>query len=519
MVTPGRLSVAPRLAWNGGLYGLAYATQTPTSAAQFAFSRLHADGELVLPIAAGPEVGQTQFGAPFDVAPASSDFLVVWERDQRVEATLASAAALDRGVLSADFGVARAAAEQIGAVVTRVDNGFVALWMEPGLSSRSLKARTIATDGTPHGQAVVVASLSSLVWPGSYSAAYDGTSIVIVWIDRGVRLRRFTRALQAVDPEPLIVAPGAASVSMASAKGFTVIAWDGAGDIWGVIGAAVIDTEAMRRVGTNLTMPRKSYADHHPAVVFNGIDFVVMWAHQTGPPPTQGLFPDPPDDILAVRVTRSAAIIEAEPVTVAHLQLPVASLDTTSTERDLYVVWLTDTYARPGPAAVFGILLHPDLTAASAVQRISESDAVALSVSITSRGREFAVAWRSFTDRLFARSSVIVRVVDESGQPAWIERSGPTETLTYSIRTAIAACDAGLFVVYDRIDDSEESGGVSRVFVRRAVPAPPRRRSVRPDAQATSARRLGSDAVTARVLRAAGDGGNFASMCSTQEDS
>jgi hypothetical protein len=145
MVTPGRLSVAPRLAWNGSLYGLAYATHTLTSAAQFAFCRLRADGDLAPPVATGPEVGQTQFGASFEIAPAGSDFLVVWERDRRVEATLASAAALDRGVLTADFGVARAAAEQIGAVVTRVDDGFVALWVEPGRASPELKAATAYT--------------------------------------------------------------------------------------------------------------------------------------------------------------------------------------------------------------------------------------------------------------------------------------------------------------------------------------------------------------------------------------
>ncbi|HEV8431819.1 MAG TPA: hypothetical protein VGR95_00285, partial [Thermoanaerobaculia bacterium] len=309
----GTPSASPRVAWNGSEFAIAYAFDGIATPRAY-IARVQQDGTPSLPALPGPSVEQPQF-PPYDIAPSSDGFLFVC---QDTSAVLRQTFARDADWRAGEFPqmspVSFAAHLQwLGDAGVAADR-LVVIWKEWwATGSPVLRARAFTSDGVPLTSPVDVAPVI-LGSSGSYAVAFDGKYVVIAWSDNVVHLRRFTLALDPVDAAPIDLGQQVRGFSLAAANGTTVAAWLSDRGV----AAATIDTASTVPVVHDVALPPPTFFDGVPVVTWNAIDFAVIWPTSTGPPPSQGLFPYPPDDIVGVRMNGSGSLIDAAPVLIEH---------------------------------------------------------------------------------------------------------------------------------------------------------------------------------------------------------
>lgn len=463
-------SQSPRVAWNGLTFGIAFST-SGSPANRLNIARATRDGTPVTPLVSGAPLDQQSTS---DIAPAADGFLIIWTNMRALAATLAGADALNTPTLPPAFTVAMAARAQIITGIGMAAGRIVAVWVERYGDTFELRARMFSSARVPLTGATDVSTISFGSMP-SFAIAYDGKYVIIGWTDGPARIRRYTIDLMAVDPEPVAIGSPADSLTMAAANGVTLAAFH---SIRGLIATTLVDTGSERLAWRSIALRQPRYYDHAGTVTWNGVDFALVCATATGPPPTQGLFPDPPDDIVGFRITASGAVVDTTPVPIAHLAYPVYTISAAANGLNRYIAWTADTYARSVAASMFGMLIDANLIAMRDPVALSGSDAVAV-VTVVPRDNGYVVAWPAVEETLAYHSTIKARALDSSGTPIAFAHLSPRETGYYSANTVgVVATELGLVVGYDRLVYDSSVGGVSRAFLDEFGLQPERRRAV-----------------------------------------
>jgi hypothetical protein len=392
----------------------------------------------------------------FDLAALGGSVLVVHGDDFRLFGAFTTIASLG-GPLLPDFPIAKSAAAETGAVMTATSSGAVVRWLD--LASSRWRAEALDGAGQPAGRIIDIAPSSSTTAP---QVAFDGTNVVFSWsrIDGKLVAQRFDTALNAVDSEPIPISSVAIGHKLAAGGGVALFVWT-SNDTGGSNGAI------LTRNGTvvPVALPQVPFA----AAAWNGSEFLVAYAFATGPPPTQGLFPDPRADVRALRVAPDGQVLDAAPHTIAHLQTGVAAIAVASNGGRFLAAWRPDLYQRFGvPSIIAGKYANADGTTDAAPPIALSSDGVADGPFLTAFGSGYALAWqtRPANDR-----KVLLWRTTEAGS---IESLPPMASAYYGGSAAIAAIGDRIVLAYSHVDDA--AGGVERVFVR-SVSAPGRRRA------------------------------------------
>jgi hypothetical protein len=383
--------------------------------------------------------------------------LIVRGEDFRLFGAFTTIGSLN-GPLLPDFPIAQTAAAETAPVLTATSSGAVVLWRD--FARSAWRAETLDGAGRPSGRIIDVAGTAAADQP---HATFDGTNVVLSWRVNGVLFaQRYDASLQPLDAQPIRIFDDVNTFTAAGGSGATLFAWSSNGAT-GQHGAI------LTRGGdvVPVALPQVPV----PAAAWNGSGFLVAYAFATGPPPTQGLFPDPPADIRTLRVAPDGTVLDAAPHTIAHLTTYVDELAAASNGAGFLVAWRPDLYQRFGlPSVIAGVSVNADGTAADPTPRPLSPDGVTQGPYLTAFDHRYALAWLTrpalYTDELWWR------MVDADSAAAL----PPMRRAYYGNGAAIAAIGEQLELAYSRIDDS--AGSVERVFVR-GVTAPGRRRVAR----------------------------------------
>jgi hypothetical protein len=301
---------------------------------------------------------------------------------------------------------------------------------------------------------------------------FDGQNVVFCWTDQAtIYLWRFTPSLKAIDPQPIVVtSQGSTDFRLAGGNGTVLITWSGTQrDSLGDIYAALFRTADPLLSSSQITIGELTFRDAQPTVAWNGSEFLVVWAHNLGPIPFQGLFPDPPDRILGVRVDAHGSVLDTVPFTIAEPGFPVANLALASNGHDFFTVWGIGYFGSTS-TAIYGAPINSDGSAPGrSGERVSfpgphDFDRRPFIVAL---GNRYAVVWGHTTpDGVVTQQLRVVGEHDEQGSittlPIPVNHSGET--------TSLVANGSTLLVAYDRIAYENNYGGVSRVFTQLTGP-------------------------------------------------
>ena len=299
----------PSLAWRGNEYLLTFGRNNERE--------LHALRVDTSGAAIGSPVHfatTTEFGNAHMTAGSGGQAAAVWiDLETRVQAGLIDNASIGTGSpVRPPRSIAGGAAPQRFPAVAQVNNRLVAGWFE--ILGGTVELRIAPLGGRP----VTVAPVE-LTYGGEIRLAFHGDMLWVFWIeDRALKVRRYTSALVAVDSEVWAFPFDDESVSdigFATAAGefsalvafpsFTGI------DLYSFVGF----DEGLVHRREHISTP--DYPSHHPAVVWDGHQFVVAFAHDLGW--TWWQFPQPYDtNVLAARVTSGGTVIDSAPIEISR---------------------------------------------------------------------------------------------------------------------------------------------------------------------------------------------------------
>ena len=203
----------------------------------------------------------------------------------------------------------------------------------------------------------------------------------------------------------------------------------------------------------------------------------MVWATATGPPPLQGIFPDPPDDIVGIRITETGGLLDVEPAVIAHLPYAIFTLDAAAKGMTRYVAWIPSTYARRVDQDVQGVPVDENLTPTREPIAVSNGDA-AQSLAVAPYRGGFVTAWRAGDRESPFVSRVKLRAVHADGSPDGFAGLGARETFYAAGTIGVQSTGGSLLVAYDAIAHCQSDGGVARAFLADVELSPERRRSV-----------------------------------------
>lgn len=460
----------PRVAWAGGAYVVAFAMYDPPQRFTLSILELDRAGKIVNSRSDIVAVAQNLTPSNFDLwSSASGELLLTFGDDGDVYTTRALTPSASPSLLSV------AASHEQGAQIARTRGGYVALWQDYSPDHGStLRAVALTDDLLPRGEALDLGSIQ----PGAaYLIQATDDAVLMIWKDRyhggPLFLRRFLPDLMPIDSAPLVVTTDAYELAVAAGTDQALIVWTSYagtppgfyGDLYG----STISMTTPLAPSSTVTIATLPLHDHAPAVAWDGKEFAVFWAHALGHPPSQGLFPDPPDELLAVRISSEGAVIDSLRQ-VSTGQGAIGYVGAASNGRDFEVIWLS----RDGVAAKAFSFSGP--TDPGDRSLVSTPGRPVQAATIIAIGRRYLIAW-------VMREAPHVEHV----QWRWIEGDvvGPIISLlprevSYAARgVSFAAAGSSLVIVYDRLAHEPEFGGVSRVFLQ-TVPLNMRRRAARP---------------------------------------
>lgn len=224
--------------------------------------------------------------------------------------------------------VAISGKQQAQVRLARMDDGFAAAWVVEQRDAAVMLSR-----GPASNPVVVAAGRARLI-----DVVFESSAIWVLWIDEeedDVYVRRFTSRLEAIDPQPVLFAEStnwAGDVSAAAGGGVVVVVHNGRPGPFGLepegphIGAHILRGIPIGIDTTEVGVASVDGFDRLPAVAWTGNAFLVAWANATDYyPPLRTIRVDdvgspykPDDRILAVRMTPTGELLDADPLEVTR---------------------------------------------------------------------------------------------------------------------------------------------------------------------------------------------------------
>ncbi len=247
------------------------------------------------------------------------------------DANVLSAAFFDTGTpaeLRNRTPVAISGKQQAQVRLARLGDGIAAAWVVEQRDAAVLLSR-----GPGSNPVLVAAGPGRLI-----DVVVESGAIWVLWIDEEedeVYARRFTPQLEAIDPQAVLFASSsnwAGDLSAAGGGGAVVVVHNGRPGPFGLepegphIGAHILRGTATGIDTTEVGVASVDGFDRLPAIGWTGDAFLVAWANATGYyPPLRTIRVDdvaspykPDDRILAVRITATGEVLDADPLEVAR---------------------------------------------------------------------------------------------------------------------------------------------------------------------------------------------------------
>jgi hypothetical protein len=263
-------------------------------------------------------------GSAADVAVAGSTKALVW-RERRGQ--VHSGVARNHGALENVSLLSRGVAAQTEPQLAAAGETIVSVWREEN------ELRIARAGGEPQ----IVAEYAS-----RHEIVSDGSTFWVLWFGDAERLlfvKRYTTNLEPVDDLPLsfTVPESVAEWDVAAGENGVIIVWRIAeAEVYiglppgaGLLSATLLNANAGAVHATTIPIGTDPPRASQPAVVWNGIHYVIFWA-----------LPED-SDILAMRVTRSGIAVDPVPIVVhdGTQAVPITGLDAAHGADGIAVVW------------------------------------------------------------------------------------------------------------------------------------------------------------------------------------
>jgi len=455
-VTTPIQSWAARAVWSGSDYVIAYSQVTPGSANGMYIAHANAGGDFASSSVLATDVLDPTLVSSFDLAPARGGAMLV--ADTLGQSVVAGFVSSSVGPL---LPISFAGAAQYRPELAPTADGAVAVWREY-LSTTGFRVHGVSLDanGRPRSPVADVGETDNF-FDTIPRAAFDGTNVIVTWTSGSVLFaRRFTTLMQPIDA-PFVIGRTFGQYGLTAANGTTLVAYvPGGSGASPDVHAALLRTDGPAISKSDIVVGANfDFGFHVPAAAWNGSEFLVAWAHSLAPPPTQGLFPNPPEEILAARVTATGVVIDTSPIRVAMLPLSLTTLTLASNGSDFYAAWLQS-------GTVSGKAIRANGTVAATADVLSAPDA-AIGPALARYGESYAAAW-------IVRDGTYTRSIEIRAVGGALSALPQIVTTSVSEGVSLTALGSAIGAGYARVSD--DAGGVMRAFVN-TTPAPrPRRR-------------------------------------------
>lgn len=463
LVAIDRGTTAMDAAWDGGEYIVGFAQFDHASSKYAIFAARYDRNGRRTTAASVATVTQNVPFRNFSLA-SSAGFgsFLTWADDREVFVGRISGGNVTPVLLSVS------ASSQNAPLITRTGDQLVAVWREysPERESLVIRAAILGGDLLARGEPREIAVIAD----GPHHVVANDTAIVITWTRHfsGPTLyaQRFTHDLEPIDPAPVVISsqprhPHAVAVS----DHYALIVWGERGT--GVLYASALPTGAAIPPSAPIALPDLPFDAHTPAAAWNGREFLVAWAQARGFPPSQGLYPDPPDDLLMVRVSMFGTLIDSAPLTIESSSHHIGSISLVSNgDGDAWIGWRS----RNG---FMGRRIDADGTPVGQAVTLLGRNADVDAPMLVAGGDRYLVAWDARTGVYHRRVGIRPIIGDSVGAAVLL----PEREISWGA-FSVAAGDFGIVAAYDRIAPEAPYGGTSRVFVRGVSQTQPRRRAV-----------------------------------------
>jgi hypothetical protein len=458
--SPPRGVMRPSIVWSGTDYITSYMRQT-ASLPEVMVLRLTPAADL-----AAQRTVSSSYDPGTNIAIRAGSAIVVWAAP-RATAEIVSPQTL--APIGSPHPLSFSATTQFTPKLVNVGSSLAAVWLERTFEQASLKAMIV---GAPASEKTLISGLL----PRDYSVAFDGTNLVVLWqadITNAITLQRFHANLTPLDFQPFVITgtEPLGRATFAAGIGKVLIAWPAWDGSQIAMKAALLNTTAQLTAPLQMTISAAPFNNHDAAVAWNGKDFMVVWAHATGTPPSYELDPTPPDDVVARRVSATGTLLGIVPKIVAVPNKTLGTTSIASNGGDFFATWVQrNVPSRPLIAGAFvGAALTMPATSGTAIGEVDDGVP-----ALAPFGGGYVVAWPAVGSAInFYTPSV--RVISSNGTP------GTTFTLPevpHAFVTEDVVFASGM-LLYDRIGTELQYGGMRRLFTRLFTPALPRRRATR----------------------------------------
>ena len=460
----------PHITWSGSEWLVTYANVTSPAGANFGVAHVNRDGTLRDEANVYSSLGVQL--AP-DVATSGGVSLLVWSRNSEV-VFATSRGALENGAQLNDTPIAAVPEVQTFPTLTRAGTSFVLAWTESSKDHPPV-SRAVLVDsiGRPKTAPVEIAPVAQA------RVGFDGAHIIVAWSASGTTyMRRFSSALEPVDAQAIPLPLGILAQTVTVGEGVVLVLWtvpnyEVYGNFSDVFGA-IVHTDRGTLDVSLVTIAAVPLDDYAPSAAWNGTEFLITWAHARGFPPTQGIYPNPPADVLAIRLTRDGSVIDAAPRTIASLNESVDTTSAASTGREFLVVWHNNPFGY-GDRGTFGKIVSNDGSpTAGKPFPLGSGEAETRGLVTIAQNQHYIVGWnRRDAAAPFGTTPQFQNV--DNGQAGPITSLPELENAGSGGGVSIGAIGDSIVIAYDRLAD--ESAGVSRVFARSVTPSGGRRRA------------------------------------------
>lgn len=442
----------PAIAWGGSDYLVSMSRIDSNNDSQPLTMRLTRDGAVALPAVQVLNTSRTFYGRT-DVAHRGDGSAVVVSvsHGEVLEAAIFDGAtALPRVMRPLSF----SAPSQRNVRMAGEGQTLITAWEES--TARADEIRLAHGVG---GASVVV---SSARWIELRDVAIDGSDIWVAWFEAtGVGLprllaRRYDASLQPrSEPVTLLISAGPDPVKTAAGGGALLVTWASSYRAPGVTGRVVRPDGSV----ATIDIPTSSIVPYS-AAAWNGSEFVLVWAHFTGPWNYEIREPMP-QVLEAVRVGTDGTVHDAAPLIVSdEPNVNYWSLHAVPSNGSVVIAWRVEPLRAALGVTKIARFTGEERPPASVLDQPSQRGLIGMAAV----GERIALLWRSLNleyallDRNFA-----------------FQDGGSIDV--YSEHAAIAGRAGQPVIGYSREVEEPELGGVYRVFLRAAGPV--RRRAAR----------------------------------------
>ena len=302
-------SVGPSAAWRGGEYLVTYGQKNDTEL--FAVRV----GQDATPLAAPVKFAESSYNREARlVAIGGGTGAAVWID----RGSLVQVARFDNLSIAANTPLAGAkpinysAAPQNLPALARVANQMIAAWSEARPEGSQLRVAALG------GEPIVVATLVEPNFYRKIDVLFDGETVWVVWIDRGLFVRRYTPALEPIDATPLAFvlheeADYGRPMGLAAGRAGIAIVFSSYADL--IVTTLHVEGEAV--VATHTVIPAPLVRCYNPAPIWDGERYAIAFAHDLST--TWWQFPEPiPNEVLVTHVSREGVVLDATPILIAR---------------------------------------------------------------------------------------------------------------------------------------------------------------------------------------------------------